>query len=357
MLYSKLAKIRTRFTTIFIVLLLLGSLLFLFDFNKGKEQVTLKSYMRVDYDDGTFEEVFGSTPILQSQLSVIRNNGKLITNIQVESWLEFNNTPSDAVIETQYAGRFWMEIDGKTFEGERFYVNGFWGDIERGGTNMFDSVATDKLSGLRNVGFSGAGSYNMCDYYQEIGSGYLNLGCSLWIANAEQAKWLDDVELGDGLASYAGEQLLDYTSTHFPAVAKSDGDRATLVSWDREGYKFYLDMKRIAWDKVGSVSIDFGNPLTGDISFGSGKFLKMDDGDNYDIKFKSMVLYRYKDLTGEWSKWRMKTSTIATMQMNVAEGTWQQMDIDIKGDSNLDDEIDNCVNLPPQLRPACSRLP
>ena len=153
------------------------------------------------------------------------------------------------------------------------------------------------------------------NYYQERGSGLqignLNIG-------PEMAKAVSDGLGGLPVAGGLAKALTTLTST----VKVKNGDHQNLVTWSRSGPDFYTDMKRTNWQ---GLSIHIGDAA----SFGVGKYMSMNPGDQYKINLNVAVFYRWQDATGEWSTWQSKTVPVATLNLSVTSDMWTTLSIDV----------------------------
>jgi hypothetical protein len=57
----------------------------------------------------------------------------------------------------------------------------------------------------------------------------------------------------------------------------------------------------------------------------------MYDNDQYQIAFKVGYFFRSQDVTGDWSKWKSNTVTIATFTMKISQGSWYVLSADVSG--------------------------
>ena len=154
------------------------------------------------------------------------------------------------------------------------------------------------------------------NYYAEKGSGLqagnLNIG-------SEFAKSVNDAVGGLPVAGDLASKL-----TGLVAVKEvRDYELDQLVNWDRSGPYFYTDLKRTNWK---GLQLNLGEA----VSFGAGEYARMQIGDEYDLRFKVTVFWRWQDIaTGEWAPWQAKTVDVGTLRMKVTEGYWSYLEINV----------------------------
>jgi len=172
--------------------------------------------------------------------------------------------------------------------------------------------ATNRWNWMLNLGKWG----DYQKFYQEKGSGVqigaLNVG-------PEFAKAVCDAMSVNVITDALASRLTAVTSV----TTKKTGDVDVLADWKTSGPDFYVNLKRFCFS---------GAALhLGDFSIGAGKWMRMWGGDTYQLRFKECIMYRSQDITGEWTSWRSKTMTIATVTMKIQEGSWYVLTVDLGG--------------------------
>lgn len=276
----------------------------------------LSSQLRLKYSDGSEVTVgSGDTKLfsLMQGYNTLENAGKRIDSIYLDASLKFKVDSKVATsVKTQYWGVYFIELNGPFFTGVRGYTSltGF-GDLPipySGGTRTY---RTDRWWNFMNARIF----TSLDQYYSEKGSGLqignLNIG-------SELAKGVNDAIGGLPIIGDLANKLTGLAGT----VTVKDGDYDTLVRWSRSGPEFYTDMKRTNWK---GLALNLGEA----ISFGAGEYASMNVGDKYKLTMKVTVFYRWQDATGEWAPWKAKTVQVASIDLNVTEGYWTYLNVDV----------------------------
>jgi len=247
--------------------------------------------------------------------SIITYGGKKLLNVAAKSNVKFIITPADRTLKTQYYAIYWIEIEGTFADGLRSYTS-LWGFTDAFVGSYASTEAMNRWNWMLNLGTWG----DYAKFYQEKGSGVqigvLNVG-------AEYAKAVCDAMSFNTVTKELAERLTAVTSV----TTKQNGAVDILADWQMTGPDFYMDLKRFCFSGA-ALHI-------GDFSVGAGRWMRMWNRDSYTVRFKEFVAYRYQDITGEWSPWKSKTQTIAAMTMNVQEGYWYILDVNLGGSVTL----------------------
>ena len=279
--------------------------------------------VKIQYEDGS-EIVIGSEDqqllnllsLAGKKLSVMTYQGKKLWGISTDINLRFSIDPPDKKLNCQYWILYWIEVDGPYFSGSRGYssLTGFLDTpVSHYGTVKSLNKWQAKV-GNPEIGFFTIKSF-VDPFYQEATS-------SVWVDLSTyivDPQTVTDSLLGIPIVGGLADKLGAYIS----ATEVSHGQKPLVVDWQMDGPDFYVRLKRSNFNGF-SVHI-------GDFSVGAGDFARMWDNDRYRLSFKVGYFFRYQDITGEWTRWNHGTATIATMEMNIAEGSWYLLSADVSG--------------------------
>lgn len=278
--------------------------------------VWLEGAVVITFEDGTSVSLGTARSEIEKLMltglkrgSVATYSGQKIWNINAYANLKFGITPADRSLKCQYYAIYWVEVEGTFSDGLRSYTS-LWGFIDTFYSHYTSTEPMNRWNWMLNLGRWG--DYE--DFYQEKGSGMqigaLNVG-------AELAKGVCDAMSFNILTKELAERLTTVTTV----TTKKDGDVDLLANWETGGPEFYTNLKRFNF---------YGVALhLGDFSIGGGRWARMWEGDSYKVSFKEFIVYRSQDITGEWTDWNSKTETIAALTMNIQEGYWYLLDVEL----------------------------
>lgn len=283
----------------------------------------LEGTVTIQYEDGTKAVLSGNDQqlfsLLQQQLNVLMYNNKKLTSISTNVNLRFTVTPSDKTLKCQYWVLYWIEVDGTFFWGARLYssLTGFV-DTPSGAKNTYYATkAMNKWAykvGNPSLGWGTISSFVSPFYAEATSSVWVDL--STYITDPQTVtNALSGVPIVGSLADKLGAMIT--------SAQVKNGDNPLLISWTMTGPDFYTRLKRSDFN---GIAVHFG-----DFTIGTGEFARMNAGDQYTVKFNVGYFFRYQDVTGEWTSWKVGQSTLASLNMQVAEGTWYVLSADISG--------------------------
>jgi len=283
----------------------------------------LESTVKIRYEDGT-EVVLDSNDFplfsLLKRMSVITYGGKKIWGISTQVNIRFTITPPDRSLKAQWWLIYWTEQQGTFFWGGRAY-HSWIGFVDVPLRTYSANKAMFKWQAkVMNPELSWFQIKSFVDPFYRESTSSIWVDLSTYVADPKTVTdALSGIPIVGGLADTLGARLSSATV--------KDGDRPLVVSWDMKGYDFYTRLKRSNWNGL-SVHL-------GDFSIGVGEFARMWDNDAYTIRFKAGYFFRYQDISGEWSKWKYGTVTIATLNMKIVEGSWYVLSAEISGNVNV----------------------
>lgn len=292
----------------------------------------LQGQLVVTYANGQ-TQTYQTASTLWDQLSshtVISSSGGTINNLALNVWIKYSVTGASNQVTAQYWALYWVEITGPSGAGVRANLPIF-GRVEAWIQDYGSkTMNTNRWTYLAN-GLGGAFGPDVGSYYSEKGSGLqvgnINLGPDMAVY----------VNQALGTSTIAGN-LANSLTTILGTTTKSNGQQETVISWSKAGSQFFVDTWSIAYPyQLWSVTLPGGSaciPWTGYCA-GAGAYLRLHDNDQYTIKFKAAVFYRWQDITGFWSNWRVNTITIATLNAQATAGYYTNLSVDVGGNVAL----------------------
>jgi len=320
---------KSKAAAILIAILILGLTAYaVYAFVWVKPGAYIEGTVTITYDDGTTvtidsgdRQLFNFLQYQAKQQNVVTYQNKKLMNIACDIAIRFSLDPPDKTVRCQYWMMFWLEVEGPFFTGARAY-SGLLGFFDTPLRHYESKEGFNKWSakvGNPELGWLYVGSFVDPFYRETTSSVWVDL--TTYIANP---KAVTDALNGIPIVGW----LADTLSAHLTATDVRHGQRPIVMAWEKDGPGFYVRLKRSNFEGL-SVHV-------GDFSIGAGKFCRMWPNDGYSIRFKAGYFFRYRDITGEWSKWKHGTVTIADFEMRVEEGQWYVLSVDVEGGVKVD---------------------
>jgi len=315
-----------------VALLVIGIAVYVL-FNRPATSFTthLLGTITLEYGDGT-TKVYSTDSTLWDQLitqSILSANGQKLNNIKTDLSLIYSVTGASSSVTAQYWVIYYMQVTGAAGTAMRIVNVPLLGNSElyigEIGTQVYD---TDRWYLMRNnLGF---GPY--ANYYAEKGSGLplgnINLGAdqAMNVYNAVSSTVPVAASLASSLTTLLG------------STTKTNGQTEPLISWSRTGPQFYVDMWSIAYpNSLWGISLPSGSfciPVIA-VCGGAGAYLRMHEGDQYTVSFRTAIFYRWQDTTGFWTPWQEQNAELAKLTFGIASGWYTVLGIKVGGSVTL----------------------
>ncbi|MDG7035095.1 MAG: hypothetical protein JRM78_02615 [Nitrososphaerota archaeon] len=262
---------------------------------------------QIGYTDGTTQVINSAQTSILGQ-SVISTNGKIISSLSehVYGTWSVSGAPSANV---QYFVYYYVNITGPFYYGGRIFTS------LTGYTNIpvtnYPSLTITSNPWLSIENGANPSDAWLEDWYYQVGSGtqigpYNTAGV---LASVVTNPHILNANTTNSVTS-SFEALLGVQNI-------TNGKSVQLTQWSETGPGLYTNLMQTSWG--GPLGFSVG---AGSVSVGNGYFATMAQGNNYQITFAASYLYRWQDVTGQWSPWVSGTANLGTLSISVSNGYW-----------------------------------
>lgn len=317
-----------------VVAILVFGVLFLYWPQGSQTGMKVGGTLVIDYGDGTKITMVSDNAATNAWdklkgmagLNVLSVNGRAFTANSKITLAEFvvwdvlpkNPDGTERKANVQYWANGYITVDSIFSNGIRSY------DPLTG----FHTTETSHFSGTKNTNYwnsmdlTGTSGF-VPNYYAEKGSG-LQVGNVNWGIDAvKMAHPLEEATKGVPLVGDAAQAA----TTVLGHIEVTNGQKETLFGYTKPVYETHIDLGRINWQ---GLSFNAGS-----LTFGAGTWTRLAVDDTVTIHWRMSYIYRYQDVTGEWSQWKGGDVELFSLTTKVQSGTYITVSLNPGGGYNI----------------------
>ena len=324
---------KQKMYAVFVIAILAFGILYLYWPQQGGQTgMKVGGTLLIDYGDGTVvtmksDEAAKSDSLLDrlrgmAGLNVLTLNGRAFTansKLTLSEFIVWDVKPNNAdgsnrKANVQYWVNGYIEVTGRFANGLRSYDP--WTGFHTTEISSFNGVKnTNYWNSMDLTGTSGF----VPNYYAEKGSGLQIGNVNFGIPAVQMAHPLEEATKGIPLVGNAAQAA----TTVLGHVEVTNGGKETLFGYTKPVYETHIDLGRINWQ---GLSFNAGS-----FTVGAGTWTRLAVDDTYTITYKMNYIYRYQDVTGEWSQWKGGAATLFSITTQVKEGTYTTVNLNPGG--------------------------